>query len=125
MQLKKENADTIYAFKSGIFYIFLDEDAEFISTKLGLKLTPLNETIVKCGFPVSKLSKYMDLLEEASINYKIIDKDLEIVQNIESHLEDNETINIINTIKKLDLNNISPMEALNILVNLQNKLIKM
>lgn len=123
-QLKKENPDVVYAFKSGIFYIFLDEDAEFINTKLGLKLTPLNETILKCGFPVSKLSKYMTLLEEEDINYKIVDNNLEIVTNTQAHLEDNETLDVIDTIRKLDLNTVSPMEALNILVNLQNKLIK-
>lgn len=48
--LKSENATKLYLFKSGIFYIFLDEDAIKMSNLLNLKLTNLNETIVKCGF---------------------------------------------------------------------------
>lgn len=122
LQLKKENVETAYAFKAGIFYIFLDEDAELVSTKLGLKLTPLNDTILKCGFPISKLSKYINLLEEEKIAYKIVDANLEIVTNTEAHLAENETLFVINTIKKMDLNKISPMDALNLLVELQNKL---
>ena len=42
LALKKENESTLFLFKSGIFYIFLDEDATKISNILGLKLTMLN-----------------------------------------------------------------------------------
>lgn len=49
--LKSENNDKLYLFKSGIFYIFLDEDAKKMSNFLNLKLTNLNESICKCRFP--------------------------------------------------------------------------
>lgn len=81
LHLKQENSDISYAFKVGIFYIFIDKDAEFISNKLGLKLTPLNDTILKCGFPVSKLSKYTELLENEHINFKLVDNNLSVVTN--------------------------------------------
>lgn len=44
----------IYLFKSGIFYIALEEDATFLSELLGFKLTNFNETVMKCGFPRKK-----------------------------------------------------------------------
>ena len=36
LALKKENESTLFLFKSGIFYIFLDEDATKISNILGV-----------------------------------------------------------------------------------------
>ncbi len=50
--LKNQDKNTLYLFKSGIFYIFLDENAKIISNILNLKLTNLSPTVVKCGFPV-------------------------------------------------------------------------
>lgn len=60
--LKSEDTSKFYLFKSGIFYIFLDEDAIKMSEILNLKLTNLNQSIVKCGFPVKNLDKYLQLL---------------------------------------------------------------
>ena len=45
LSLKQLDASKFYLFKSGIFYIFLDDDAKIVSEKLGLKLTYLNENI--------------------------------------------------------------------------------
>ena len=36
--LKKENPNTIYLFKQGIFYRAYDEDAKLLNSKIGLKL---------------------------------------------------------------------------------------
>lgn len=44
--LKMQNSSQLYLFKSGIFYIFLDEDAKLISTKFNLKLTNLNSMLL-------------------------------------------------------------------------------
>ena len=57
LSLKIENSENFYLFESGIFYIFLAEDAKVMSPVLNLKLTNLNSIIVKCGFPTSQLSK--------------------------------------------------------------------
>ena len=41
---KLENPDKLYLFKSGIFYIGLEEDAENLSKLSDFKITPLNDT---------------------------------------------------------------------------------
>ena len=71
--LKMQDSSQLYLFKSGIFYIFLDEDAKFISSKFNLKLTSLNSMIVKCGFPTSQIEKYTNLFNIANISFKIVD----------------------------------------------------
>ena len=60
--LKSENSSDLYLFKSGMFYIFLDDDARKINELLGLKLTNLNSSVQKCGFPQNSLNKYLKLL---------------------------------------------------------------
>lgn len=52
LKLKSSNdyqENTVYLFKSGIFFIFIEEDAKTMSQLLNLKLGKLNENIVKCG----------------------------------------------------------------------------
>ena len=56
--LKKEDKEKIYIFKAGAFFILLDDDAKLISEKLNLKLTKLNDSLVKCGFPINSIEKY-------------------------------------------------------------------
>lgn len=71
--LKVQNSKQLYLFKSGIFYIFLDEDAKLMSSRLNLKLTNLNSVVVKCGFPASQLDKYIELINKTNFPFKIID----------------------------------------------------
>ena len=52
---KLENPDKLYLFKSGIFYIGLEEDATTLSKLFDFKITPLNDTVKKAGFPAKKL----------------------------------------------------------------------
>lgn len=119
-KLKQENPNITYIFKVGIFYIFIDEDAKYINSVLGLKLTPLNDTIFKCGFPISKLSKYTSLLEENKIQFQIVDNNLSVIVNTEDYVNSEEVSNIISTIKKLDIDKTSPIEAFNMLVEFKN-----
>lgn len=119
-KLKQENPNITYIFKVGIFYIFIDEDAKYINSVLGLKLTPLNDTIFKCGFPISKLSKYTSLLEENKIQFQIVDNNLSVIANTEDYVNSEEVSNIISTIKKLDIDQTSPIEAFNMLVEFKN-----
>ena len=51
LQEKSKNKDNILLFKSGIFYISIDDDALKLSSLFHLKLTNLNDSIKKCGFP--------------------------------------------------------------------------
>ena len=43
---KDENKDKYYLFKSGLFYIFIDEDAKKINKITPLNITNLNNDIV-------------------------------------------------------------------------------
>ena len=69
--LKAKNQSNLYLFKSGIFYIFLEEDARLMSNMLGLKLTNLNETIVKCGFPIQNIDKYLKIIKNSNYTVEI------------------------------------------------------
>ena len=57
-KLKKENADKIYLFKSGIFYIAVNEDALSLNELFGFSLTDFG-TNIKVGFPNNSLNKYI------------------------------------------------------------------
>ena len=63
---KKENEDTYYLFKVGNFYIFIDEDAKKISKVVPLKLTNLTSDILKCGFPINALERYLTIFKNLS-----------------------------------------------------------
>lgn len=119
VKLKRENSEDVYLFKSGIFYLFLDDDAKKVSEKLNLKLVNLNDEIVKCGFPSSKLDKYVELLEKNDISYKIINSNLEVANNVDEYIINSNNQAIVDRIKQIDINSISPLEAINILSKLQ------
>ena len=91
--LKIQDSSQLYLFKSGIFYIFIDEDAKLISSLFNLKLTNLNSMIVKCGFPTSQLEKYANLFEIANLSFKIIDTlDKTVYSPKEFILEDRKSV---------------------------------
>ena len=121
-KLKAEVPQTFYIFKSGIFYVFLDEDAKNISELLHLKLVNLNETVMKCAFPISRFTHYIQLLEELKIPYRVIDEDLNPIQSITDYSDHIEISNILSSIRKVDLNKLSPIQALNMLSDFQTTL---
>lgn len=69
LELKKQDSSILYLFKSGIFYIFLDEDAKKMSYILNLKLSNLNESILKCGIEDSRIRSVVAIT--ATINERI------------------------------------------------------
>lgn len=105
--LEKKNIDKnkYYLFECGMFYIFIDDDAYKISKYVPFKITRLNENIVKCGFPKNSIDKYMEIFENLEL-------DVEIINN-----NDRGVINdkIIKMIKDIDIDNISPLKAIEIL----------
>ena len=115
LDLKGADANQLYLFKSGIFFIFLDSDAKLASNELELKLTKLNDTIVKCGFPISSFQKYSGILEERGFNFKVIDESLNTVTSISNYLNNTNIVTYISKIKALDINKTSPIQAFNIL----------
>lgn len=120
---KKEDASCIYMFRVGIFYNILNEDAKLINEKLGLKITDLGPSIFKCGFPVSQLDKYIILLNQLKIKYKVIDNLPN--SNINEYINNVEIKKILNKISNLDMNNTTFHQSFDILLDIQEKLKKM
>lgn len=85
LDLKIKDNQKVYLFKCGIFFIFIDVDARIMSQVLGLKLGKLNTVIVKCGFPVNSLDKYMSILNTTNYDIEIVDIQSDIILNYESY----------------------------------------
>lgn len=108
VKLKENDDKYLYLFKSGNFYIFLDEDAIKVSRVTLLKLTNYSNDIYKCGFPVSSIDKYLELFENLNLKVKVV--------------ENNSIDKYLSTIKELDINNISYEESKDILFNIKELL---
>ena len=112
LSLKKEtNSSKIYLFKSGIFYLFIDEDAKMMSPLLQLKLTNLNPTVLKCGFPVNSLEKYMPLLEQTGKTIEIIDLEKNVSSSPKKFIITKDVKDFITYLSSQDSNNLSIKEA--------------
>lgn len=107
LQEKSKCKDNILLFKSGIFYIAIDEDALKLSSLFHLKLTNLNDSIKKCGFPCSSSEKYFHLLNILNISTKIVD----LITNTTSSINDVNDIKnfktILEKIKNVDIDSLS------------------
>lgn len=115
-ELKKKDKNKIYIFKVGIFYNILQEDAKVVSNTIGLKLTDLGPNLIKCGFPVSNLEKYTNLLKSKNLKFEVINT------LTSSSNQTPSCTNIIRQIQGIDLNNTTCKEAFDILYNIQQKL---
>lgn len=109
--LKEQNSEQLYLFKSGIFYIFIDEDAKLMSPILNLKLTNLNSTIVKCGFPASQLNKYTNLIQKNHFSFKIIDLSENKSFLPDDYILDSKIKNLIQKIAEVNSDNLSISSA--------------
>ena len=117
LEQKALNPNILYLFKSGIFYMALNDDANRLSDALSLRVTNITDKIYKCCFPVSKSDFYFKTLESLNIDYKIIDPSQNVVLNYAKY-KDNEKFNsIITNLIKLDLNKTSYQDAYIILTN--------
>lgn len=120
LQLKKDSSNTIYLFKSGIFYISIQEDAELLANEFSFKITNLNEEIIKCGFPQTRLGYYIQQLQEKNIKFQIIDPKYEKIQNNVEYVNNENIKRIINEIAQIDLEDTSYKEAYGLLEKIQN-----
>ena len=111
LALKRQNASTLYLFKNGIFYIFLDEDAKKMSTLLNLKLTNLNESVLKCGFPINNLSKYSNLINSSGYQVSIVDSSSNETHSTDEYILNSKIKNFVQEVSKIDFNNLSIREA--------------
>ena len=121
LELKKANNNKIYLFKSGIFYIGLSEDAKVISELFNFKITNLNIEVTKCGFPEKKLEYYSSLLKQNNIDFEVIDLKYSKIEIYSDYLNNIKFKNIINTLRNIDINDISFKEAFLILEKLSEE----
>lgn len=122
VSLKIQDCSKYYLFKCGLFFIFLDEDAQTMSSVLGLKLTNLTPTVKKCGFPCNSLEKYLNLLANTSYNIHIVSNDdLFISLPADSYVTNNKFESILNNFLKLNIDDLSISEAFDLLYELQEK----
>ena len=121
---KLENPDKLYLFKSGIFYIGLNEDVEALSKLFCFKITPLNDTVKKAGFPAKKLEFYTRLLNTCSVDFEIVDLNYGKIENQEDYLNNQKVQEIMKKITNLNMDNISYKEAFEILYKANDELKK-
>lgn len=109
---KDEDSFKYYLFKCGAFYIFIDEDAKAISEIVPLKLTNLNSTIVKCGFPVVAIDRYLKIFNNLGLSIEMVDNNIDQVVDLNYR-------KIFNILNKIDINYTTPIEAMAILSNIK------
>ena len=110
IELKKEDNTKMYLFKLGMFYDFISDDAIEISKITTLKLTNHTKEVVKCGFPSNCLDKYMEIFSNLKIDVVIVND------------TNNDLNNYLNKIKKINIDNLTPIESLEILLKLKSLL---
>lgn len=121
IELKKENPETIYLFKSGIFFLAIDDDAYVLSKIFNLKIGKLTNNVVKCGFPCSSLNKYTTLFKAHNLHIKIIETNKNIIYSFTEYLQDRSIIELLELINSVDINNLSILEAYSFIENLKNR----
>lgn len=124
ISLKSQDSNKFYLFKSGIFYIFLDDDARAMSQQFGFKLSNLNNSVVKCSFPTNSLDKYIEKFKIAGYSVHIVcDDDIKTVSNsVDLNFFVNNQLfeKTLNTFLNLNIDMLSISQAFDTLFNLQH-----
>lgn len=136
-ELKFFNKHKMYIFENGLFYITYNEDADKIREIFGFVEKQVGNLYRKCELPVQYFDRYETALNLKKIEYEIIEKpDSNKNRNkIENSFdssgilltkvkENDKYLDIIKTIKEINLTSITPIEAMNILVKMQNEIKK-
>ena len=110
LKLKEENKEKLYLFKCGKFYIFLADDYDTINEYVVLKKVLFSKNIYKCGFPSNVLDNYLRVFNNHKLN-------VEIIENIEK-----KEIDLEKYLKNIDINQITPLEALLKLKEMKEKI---
>lgn len=122
LKLQSDNENTLYLFKYGIFFIFVDEDAKIVSNLLHLKLGQLNDTIVKCGFPINSLEKYVNLLKNTNYQIEIVNSNTESNFSTSEYLYFENLKKVSDEFLKLKIDDLSISQAYDFLYRMQNNL---
>ena len=122
ISLKIQDDNTFYLFKSGIFFIFISNDARYIAPLLNLKLTNLNSAIKKCGFPVNSSQKYFQKIKELNLNVKIVEfSNITLNIELDKYLNYQQVFELINNFLKINIDELSISQAFEVLNNLQQE----
>lgn len=136
-ELKFFNKHKMYIFENGLFYITYNEDADKIREIFGFVEKQVGNLYRKCELPVQYFDRYETALNLKKIEYEIIKKpnsnknrnkienSFDSSGNLLTKVKENEKyLDIIKTIKEINLTSITPIEAMNILVKMQNEIKK-
>lgn len=113
INLKKQNKESVYLFKTGVFFISLHEDAYTLSNLFGFKLTNFSNNIVKCGFPQSSYSKYEKLFQALNLNIQIIDSSHNISYSLKTYSQSKKISELLHFINEIDTDTLSIQESYN------------
>ena len=104
LELKQNNPNKLYLFKSGKFYIFVGDDCDIINNYVVLKKTKFSNESDKCGFPDNVLNDYLRVFKNHNL-------DIAVINDVSLN---NDNL-IYNYIENIDINTITPLESLNYL----------
>ena len=121
LQLKKQDTSTIYLFKSGIFFIALDEDAHKLANMFDLKIGKLNNTVEKAGFPCNSYDKYSKLFKAHGLSVKLVNFDDSKSLSFTDYSTSQDFADVLDLINKVDPNNLSITEAYSFIEVLKDK----
>lgn len=72
---KKQYNNYVILFKQGNFYLSMNDDALVLNNLFNYKIKVVT-SYIKTGFPLNSIDKIINILENNTINYLVIDKDI-------------------------------------------------
>ena len=94
------------------------------SSLLNLKLTNLNNHVVKCGFPINSLSHYSNLLKLANYEFKIIDIQKQTSFSVQNYSIEENIHNLLLKLSNTNSDTLSIKEAYSLIEELKQESIK-
>ena len=136
-ELKFLNPNKLYIFENGIFYITYNEDADKIKEIFGFIIKQMGNAYRKCEFPIQYFDRYEKALNLKNIDFEIVENienksktkikneyDLSVVDSTSTRCNNIMHLELIQMIKKVDLCSSTPIQALNLIAEMQNKIKK-
>ena len=128
-ELKFLNPSKLYIFENGVFYISYNEDADKMKEVFGFVVKQMGRVYRKCEFPVQYFERYEKALQLKRIDYEVIaiskrKKKIgaNVLENSSSECSNLIHLEIIQMIQKVELSKITPIQAINLLLEMQNRI---
>lgn len=134
-ELKFLNPHILYMFENGIFYSVYNEDADKVNEIFGFTVKQMGDYYRKCELPLKYFERYEKALRLKKVEFEIISletksrkslKQMYIEKDFEEEGKCNNLIHleIIQMLQKLDILSLTPVQAINLLSEMQNKVKK-